>query len=158
MSFDPAKIEIRPLERPDIDTIVAIAELLEEAPHWPREQYESMFNPDSARPRIVLIASDTQTKEVIGVAVASLVRPEAELETIAVAAHTQRRGVGRRLLDALIADLRKAGAAELLLEVRFSNLAAIHFYVAQGFAQTGVRPRYYADPEEDAVLMRLPLD
>jgi len=39
--------------------------------------------------------------------------------------------------------------------VRASNGAAIGFYRAQGFAETGRRPRYYADPEEDAILLRL---
>jgi ribosomal protein S18 acetylase RimI-like enzyme len=47
--------------------------------------------------------------------------------------------------------------SELTLEVRASNRAALGFYRAQGFEETGRRPRYYADPEEDAVLMGLNL-
>jgi ribosomal-protein-alanine N-acetyltransferase len=43
------------------------------------------------------------------------------------------------------------------LEVRPSNHAALAFYRAQGFAVTGRRPRYYADPVEDAVLLALNL-
>lgn len=153
MSFDAGRIEIRPLEELDFDAILGIAEMLEDAPHWSREQYEEVIRADSSRPRIALVAHDSRLKEVVGFAIASLVVPEAELESIAVAEHAQRRGVGRRLLGALIAELRRAGVDQLLLEVRASNLAAIHFYQAQGFRKTGVRPRYYADPEEDAVLM-----
>jgi ribosomal-protein-alanine N-acetyltransferase len=44
-----------------------------------------------------------------------------------------------------------------MLEVRASNQAALGFYRGQGFRETGRRPRYYADPEEDAVLMLLNL-
>jgi ribosomal-protein-alanine acetyltransferase len=94
---------------------------------------------------------------VVGFAVASLVPPEAELETIAVAAEGQRHGVGGRLLGALVGELRAERVTELILEVRASNHAAMGFYRAQGFKETARRLRYYADPEEDAVSMRLSL-
>ena len=94
---------------------------------------------------------------VVGFAVASVVSPEAELETIAVAAEAQRRGVGERLLGALVEELRAERVAELLLEVRASNAAAIGFYRVRGFEEAGRRARYYAEPEEDAVLMRMKL-
>jgi ribosomal-protein-alanine N-acetyltransferase len=93
----------------------------------------------------------------VGFAVASVVSPEAELETIAVAAEAQRRGVGERLLGALVEELRAERVAELLLEVRASNAAAIGFYRVRGFEEAGRRARYYAEPEEDAVLMRMKL-
>ncbi len=90
---------------------------------------------------------------VIGFAVASVVAPEAELETIALAAEGQRRGVGARLVGALVEQLRRERVTELLLEVRASNQAALAFYRAEGFRKTGRRVGYYADPKEDAVLM-----
>jgi [ribosomal protein S18]-alanine N-acetyltransferase len=157
MSFDLAKIEIRRLAEPDLDTVIGIAELLEDAPDWPRKLYEEALNTDSPRRRIAMVAWDTRNREVIGFTVASLVVPEAELETIAVAVDFQRRGVGRRLLTALKGELRQKGAEELLLEVRASNRSAIRLYEALHFRQTGARPRYYADPQEDAVLMSLRL-
>ena len=92
---------------------------------------------------------------VVGFAVASLVAPEAELETMGVASEGQRRGVGARLLQALVEELRAERVTELMLEVRASNCGALAFYRALGFRETGRRPRYYADPEEDAVLMGL---
>ena len=94
---------------------------------------------------------------VVGFAVAGLMAPEAELETIAVVAEAQRRGVGGRLLRALVEELRAEQVTELILEVRASNRKAQGFYRAQGFKETGRRPGYYADPEEDAVLMGLNL-
>jgi ribosomal-protein-alanine N-acetyltransferase len=89
--------------------------------------------------------------------VASLLPPEAELETIAVAKEGQRHGIASLLLRALIQELEAERVSRLALEVRASNQAALRFYQARGFKQTGRRPRYYADPEEDAVLLELTL-
>jgi tRNA threonylcarbamoyladenosine biosynthesis protein TsaB len=94
---------------------------------------------------------------VVGFLVASLLPPQAELETIAVAAAAQRRGLGRQLFAALASELGTALVTEVLLEVRASNHPALGLYRRLGFVETGRRPRYYHDPVEDAVLMRLPL-
>jgi ribosomal-protein-alanine N-acetyltransferase len=95
---------------------------------------------------------------VVGFLIARLLAPEAELETIGVATEGQRRGTGRRLLGAMVEELREAGVHEAILEVRASNQAALRFYRELGWRETGRRQRYYADPEEDAVLMSLRLD
>jgi ribosomal protein S18 acetylase RimI-like enzyme len=100
---------------------------------------------------------------VAGFIVASLLPPQAELEIIAVAPRFQRRGLARRLFTALAAELRSTLAAklstgqpaELLLELRASNLPALAFYGSLGFMEAGRRPCYYHDPIEDALLMRL---
>jgi ribosomal-protein-alanine N-acetyltransferase len=163
MNVDRDRLEIRPIEADDFDAILAIAEIVEEAPRWSRAHYEELLPtgdllPDrTSRPRIALVAQDTHSREILGFVIASLVGPEAELESIAVAAPAQRRGIGRLLLASLVTRLRAAGTADLHLEVRASNLAAISFYRAENFKQAGVRRRYYADPEEDAVLMTLHL-
>jgi ribosomal-protein-alanine N-acetyltransferase len=83
--------------------------------------------------------------------------PQAELETIAVASQNQRQGLGRLLFDALSLELHKEGVAEVVLEVRASNRAAMAFYRSAGFGQKGIRRSYYVDPVEDAVVMGLRL-
>jgi ribosomal-protein-alanine acetyltransferase len=103
-------------------------------------------------------AYDPSKSSVVGFAMAVVVAGEAELETIAVVESAQRRGLGEALLRALVAELRTQQVRELHLEVRASNQMALRFYGAQGLEEIGRRPRYYADPEEDAVLMRLSLD
>jgi ribosomal-protein-alanine acetyltransferase len=95
---------------------------------------------------------------VVGFAGASVVLPEAELETIVVAREWQRRGVARRLFAALVEELSAAGVQDVHLEVRGSNGAAMGFYRTLGFVEMGRRRGYYADPVEDAVLFRLKLD
>jgi ribosomal-protein-alanine N-acetyltransferase len=93
--------------------------------------------------------------EVVGFAVASLLPPEAELETIAVASTAQRHGLARRLFAELAAEIGAAQITEVFLEVRASNQPALGLYRRLGFTETGCRVRYYHDPVEDAVLMRL---
>ena len=137
--------------------VQAIAESLSEAPHWPPMAYLTAIDPDAAPRRIALVATGLQSGSVLAFAVASLLPPQAELETIAVAPESQRRGIGRQILTALMDELKAAGVHEFLLEVRSSNLPAIALYRALGFVPCGLRPGYYLDPVEDAVLMRLPL-
>ena len=141
----------------DLDPVIELALSLPQAPRWPRSAYLAALNPDAAPPRMALVAGDMETGAVQGFAVASLLPPQAELETIAVAAESQRRGLARRIFIAMADELRKALVTEVLVEVRASNLPVLAFYRALGFAMTGRRPRYYADPIEDAVLMELRL-
>jgi ribosomal protein S18 acetylase RimI-like enzyme len=81
--------------------------------------------------------------------------PQAELETIAVAPRSRRRGLARRLFGDMVEEFKVKGITEVILEVRASNRTALQFYGALGFVETGRRSRYYADPVEDAILMRL---
>ncbi|MGA3130086.1 MAG: ribosomal protein S18-alanine N-acetyltransferase [Terracidiphilus sp.] len=154
-------IEIRPMAATDLAQVQAIAEGFPEAPHWPQSAYlnalNSQIDPESTPRRIALVATDPQSGPVRGFAVANLLPPEAELETIAVAPASQRQGIGQFLFHALAAELQAAGTREILLEVRASNRPALTLYRLLGFTQIGMRPGYYADPIEDAVLMHLPL-
>jgi ribosomal-protein-alanine N-acetyltransferase len=144
----------------DLDSVLALAASLPEAPHWPRPVYvdavkSATLTTESSPRRIALVA--VKSEEIAGFAIASLVPPQAELEMIAVAAMSQRHGLGRLLFSALSAELRQASVTELNLEVRASNRPALAFYRSLGFRQTGTRTRYYADPIEDAVLFTLAL-
>jgi ribosomal-protein-alanine N-acetyltransferase len=100
---------------------------------------------------------EAESGRVVGFLIASLLPPQAELESIAVSAKQQRRGIGRLLLAAMVEELKAAGVRQLILEVRASSQRALGFYRSLGWSETGRRPRYYADPEEDAVLMTLEL-
>jgi [ribosomal protein S18]-alanine N-acetyltransferase len=138
--------------------VMEIAAILPDAPHWPQAAYLDALNPDSAPRRIALVAAGTHPGTVQGFAVASLLPPQAELESIAVASHSQREGLGRKLVNALAEELRRAGVREIWLELRASNRTARGFYRSLGFAETGRRKGYYADPIDDAVLMSLNLE
>lgn len=154
----PAEIAIRPMRAADIPRVREIADALPAAPHWPERAYLAALDPEARPRRIALVAVLPQSGTAMGFAIASLLPPQAELETIAVAAEAQRRGIAQRLLAALATELKRSDVTEVLLEVRASNAPALAFYAALGFGESGRRPRYYADPEEDAILLGLKLD
>jgi len=147
---------IRAMAAADLPQVMEIAAGLKDAPHWTLAAWRAALDPAGPR-RIAVVAEDAQTGTVQGFAVAALQPPDAELESIAVAPERQRQGWGRRLLGALTGELRRSSVAEVHLEVRASNEAARALYARLGFVETGRRPRYYAAPEEDAVLLSLAL-
>jgi len=80
---------------------------------------------------------------------------EAHIATIATHPDFRRRGIGERLMMTALASARQEGARRAFLEVRAGNLGAQAMYVKYGFTVDGVRPRYYKDNNEDAILMSL---
>jgi ribosomal-protein-alanine N-acetyltransferase len=91
--------------------------------------------------------------EVAGYLMAWLVADQLHVLNIATDPDRLRRGVGTALLLEAARRARQRGAVEVTLEVRRSNYAALAFYRQHAFAQTGVRPRYYQDNGEDAIIM-----
>lgn len=156
MSDFAAGLAIRPMTVADVPWVIDVAAGLEHAPLYPRSTWMGVLNPQSVPRRAALVAIDPSDR-LLGFTVASLLPPQAELETIAVAAPSQRQGIARRLLQFLILELRSAGIHEIWLEVRVSNAPAIALYRSFGFGETGRRPRYYDEPIEDALLMSLRL-
>jgi ribosomal-protein-alanine N-acetyltransferase len=69
----------------------------------------------------------------------------------------RRLGIGRALLEAVIADTRRRQLASMVLEVAADNEPARQLYAAAGFAPVGRRPRYYrrARCVVDAMILRL---
>jgi len=80
---------------------------------------------------------------------------EGDIQTIAVAATARRGGLGRALMNTLITEARKRGAAELFLEVRADNPGPKRLYETLGFAEIAVRVGYYQPDGVDAIVMRL---
>jgi [ribosomal protein S18]-alanine N-acetyltransferase len=153
----PSTIQVRRMTHADLDRVIAIEQSLTAAPHWPRSAYLSALDPQAAPPRIALVTELSNPSVIAGFAVASLIPPQAELESIAIAAELQHRGLARRLFSALAAELRAAQVAEVILELRASNHPALTLYRSLGFVESGRRIRYYHDPVEDALLMHMPL-
>jgi [ribosomal protein S18]-alanine N-acetyltransferase len=78
---------------------------------------------------------------------------EAHITTFAVAPDWRRRGIGGRLLLAMMSLATELGARVATLEVRLSNRPARELYQRFGFRPVGLRPRYYSDNGEDALIM-----
>jgi ribosomal-protein-alanine N-acetyltransferase len=82
-----------------------------------------------------------------------LAADEAQVQNLAVHPAYRRRGVGRHLLVAGLAEARRRGSRLATLEVRPSNRAARALYRRLGFREVGRRPGYYAAEGEDALLL-----
>ena len=78
---------------------------------------------------------------------------EGEIQRIAVCPECRRLGIGRKLMEAMVAFSCGQGAEEMTLEVRAGNEAAILLYKSYGFVEEGLRKRYYHDPVEDALIL-----
>jgi ribosomal-protein-alanine N-acetyltransferase len=108
----------------------------------------------------VLLAVDAAPdggERILGFVVFWLVHDEVHVLNVATAVEARRRGVGRALMERAVAEGRCRGARLATLEVRRSNLPAIALYRALGYQAVGVRPNYYADEGEDAIVMDLEL-
>jgi len=82
-----------------------------------------------------------------------LMMGEAHISTIAVRPEWRRRGIGELLLVAMLELAVELGGDLATLEVRVSNVAAQSLYQKYGFAKVGLRPHYYRDRGEDALIM-----
>lgn len=91
--------------------------------------------------------------EVIGFAVLSVVLDEGSLLDIAVDKSHRRKGVAKKLFEAVQKVAEDNKLSFITLEVRVSGTPAISLYKAMGFEQVAIRKNYYSNPIEDAVLM-----
>jgi ribosomal-protein-alanine N-acetyltransferase len=123
------------------------------AAHWTLQQYTGLFRDGAGARRLVLLVEREDV--LLGFLVAQHIASEWELENIVVSSAERRKGIGRRLLRALMDAASQSASESIFLEVRESNLPARRFYQKTGFQQAGVRKGYYRDPPEDAILYRL---
>ena len=106
------------------------------------------------------VARVGQPPQTVGFIVGQLAADEAEILTLGVSKEWQRRGIGRRLVEALGRAAGKAEARRLYLEVAAGNAAALALYKRLGFEECGRRKGYYVRQgaaAEDAVNLSLAL-
>jgi len=90
---------------------------------------------------------------VVGYAGMWVILDEGHITTLAVHPSYRRQAIGKTLLNDLISEARRRGCIKMTLEVRPSNTPALELYGQTGFVSYGVRPGYYSDTGEDAVIM-----
>ncbi|WP_343950419.1 ribosomal protein S18-alanine N-acetyltransferase [Nonomuraea longicatena] len=110
---------------------------------------------DQPRTRHYVVAVDEGA--IVGYAGLAAAGDQADVQTIAVLAGHQSRGIGGAMLTELLGEARRRGAREIFLEVRADNPRARAVYERFAFEEIGVRRRYY-DDGTDAVMMRRKLD
>ena len=161
---------IRPMTEADIPVVVAIAAESPESPRWPASAFAAYLEKEP-QPPVLRAAFVAETGEVgsapsvLGFGVATVVLvgensdPEnrCELDSVIVHPAARRRGAGAALLQKVLVWAVSLGARRLVLDVRAGNARALRLYQRFGLRVEGRRPRYYADPEEDALLLGMPI-
>jgi len=94
-----------------------------------------------------------RSPQLAGYIVARIGAEELHINNVAVRDGHRRRGIGRSLLDHILAEGKRAAVARAFLELRAGNSAALALYESCGFKITARRARYYSDPVEDALVM-----
>jgi ribosomal-protein-alanine N-acetyltransferase len=144
----PLKVVIEPMRMGDLATVHQIERASFTTP-WPSHAYRTELESNRLAQYLVVRID----KRVVAYAGMWLMVDEAHITTFAVDPRWRRRRIGERLLMTLLDMARDRRAREATLEVRLSNLAARRLYEKYGFRPVGLRPRYYSDDNEDALIM-----
>ena len=141
------EVRVRRLAYSDLPAVISI-----ERRSFPTPWSLAMFVLELSKPSGICLAA-AAGDELAGYVVCSRYDQVWHLMNIAVAPEHRGSGVAGQLMRRLIEESR--GTLPFTLEVRVSNDRAIGMYERFGFRSAGVRPRYYHDNGEDALIMWL---
>ena len=145
-------VRLRPMRRSDVESLLPFEQVLFAGdPSWTAEQFRSELDGVPAT-RWYVVAEEAG--DLVGYAGLFHSGETADVQTLAVVPDRQRQGVGTALLDGLVAEARRRGASELLLDVREDNVAAQALYAHYGFEQLSRRRGYYANGRVDGLVLR----
>ena len=141
-------ISIREMRETDLDRIMEI-ENKTFSPPWSREAFLLELTKNLLAKYLVGIVNG----DVAGYGGIWLIIDEGHITNIAVDERYRGLGVGNKILEGLVQLCIDRGARAMTLEVRKSNEIAKSLYKKYGFKEYGIRPKYYADNNEDAIIM-----
>src|SRR5712691_5819777 len=144
----PLKMAIEAMRLDDLEEVQRI-ELASFSTPWPSNAYRSELETNRLASYLVARIDG----RIVGYGGMWLMVDEAHITTFAIHPGWRRQRIGERLLLAFLDLARDRRAREATLEVRLSNLAARRLYEKYGFRPVGLRPRYYSDNNEDALIM-----
>ncbi|MBF0488019.1 MAG: ribosomal protein S18-alanine N-acetyltransferase [Nitrospirae bacterium] len=147
-----AEISISDMAGPDMAMVIEI-EKLSFTHKWSLNDFSSeLLHPGS-------ICKTARPVDGSGIAIGyicvRMMVDEAHMLKLAVHPAFRKRQVGSLLVRHIKDEVLRDFKGKVILEVRASNIAAIRLYDSLGFKSLYIRRRYYADPEEDAVVMAL---
>jgi [ribosomal protein S18]-alanine N-acetyltransferase len=140
---------IRRLAYSDLPAVIAI-----ERRSFPAPWSLAMFVLELSKPSGICLAA-TFDDELFGYLICCRYDQVWHLMNVAVSPDRRRLGVASSMIRQLLGETTRAGELPITLEVRVSNREAIAMYEGLGFRSAGVRPRYYQDNGEDALIMWL---
>jgi ribosomal-protein-alanine N-acetyltransferase len=148
------RFEIAPMTSADLDDIMEIERASFRAP-WSRQVFVEELDRDWAHVD-VLRARDPRSP-VLAFVNYWLVRDEVHVLNVATHPGARRQGHAARLIEHVVAFANRERCRYVTLEVRRSNQPAIRLYRKYGFRPVGIRPNYYVEDNEDAIVMLLEL-
>lgn len=144
----PLKLRVEPMGLEDVTEVHRI-----EAASFPMPWPDYAFRQELQTNRLAHYLVVRSGNETVAYGGLWLLVDEAHITTFAVLPEWRRRGIGGRLMVALMDLALRLKARVMTLEVRLSNRPARDLYAHFGFKPVGVRPRYYSDNGEDALIM-----
>ena len=154
-----SRLEVRRMRPDDLDEVMVIERAAFRHP-WSAELFRRELEHDwstilvSVEPLSPLaVPGKGPSERVVGFIIFWLVHDEVHILNVAVAPEHRRRGIARVLMAEAEKRAWSANAALMTLEVRRSNLAALDLYRQFDYRAVGVRPNYYVDEGEDAIVM-----
>lgn len=141
-------INIRRMEEKDLDRIMEIEKDSFTTP-WTKESFLLEITKNQLARYIVAEIDDV----VVGYGGIWIIIDEGHITNIAVESKYRGMGIGNHLVEGLILLCRSLFVNAITLEVRESNIVAQNLYKKYGFVEEGIRPKYYADDNEDAIIM-----
>jgi ribosomal-protein-alanine N-acetyltransferase len=132
----------------DIDAVMSV-----EQDSFPTPWSRSAFEDELAQNRLARYIVALDGEQVVGYAGTWLVINEAHVTNVAVGSMRRRQGIGRLLMENLMALALAEGMDSMTLEVRVSNQAARQLYQRLGFVEAGLRKNYYSETKEDALIL-----
>lgn len=155
--MDNNRLRISEMTEIDLKDVVIIESLSFSIP-WSQEMFKSELSLDFAHNFTGKLSLNGTGDILVGYICSWLfLHGEAHILNIAVHPDYRRMGLGMHLMRFLIDFCRTKKVEILTLDVRSSNNPAIEMYRKMGFRKRGLRPHYYADNGEDALIMALQL-
>ena len=142
-----------PAKRSDIEAIFDIERMSFQNP-WRRESFLTELSCAQAHHGVVKELGAGNKLDLLAYIFTRALVDELYILKIAVAAEHRQCGIASWLLEAFLSQPSTHAFSTALLDVRPSNVAAIRLYEQNGFATVGIRPNYYTDTGENALVMR----
>jgi ribosomal-protein-alanine N-acetyltransferase len=139
----------------DLEPVLDIEYLSFSSP-WPRDIFlRELRGSDIAQLFVARALEGDQRGRVVAYSCTWIVADEMHITSFAVHPQFRRQHIGQQLMAGVLAHALQSGCRQAVLEVRASNHAAQRLYSRFGFAPVAVRKGYYADNDEDAIIMFL---
>ncbi len=149
MKFADKEVEIRKMLASDVSGVSELDKLCFANP-WSNESFEYEI---CSNPLAFYLVAEAENGLIVGYMGIWHILDEGHITNVAVHPELRGRGLADKLISEVIACSDVAGVRRYTLEVRVSNASALHVYKKFGFKEAGVRPNYYEDNGEDAIIM-----